>query len=93
MTKEEFVSQLERGALEAAALPVTSSILRWTADQLKRGEPAWWKPIAKAWEKRTFVAWSEAWSLYIACLHFEALSDADCELVPYFPSCGGTPEA
>ena len=93
MTKEEFVSQLERGALQSTALPVTSAILLWTADQLKRGEPAWWKPIAKAWEKRTFVAWSEAWSLYLTCLHFEALSDADCGLVPYFPSCGGTAEA
>jgi hypothetical protein len=93
MTKEEFVSQLERGALQATALPVTSAILRWTADQLKRGDPAWWKPIAKAWEKRTFVAWTEAWSLYLTCLHFEALSDAECQLVPYFPSCGGTAEA
>lgn len=93
MTKEEFVSQLERGALQATALPVTSAILLWTAEQLKRGDPAWWKPIAKAWEKRTFVAWSEAWSLYLTCLHFEALSDAECELVPYFPSCGGTAEA
>jgi len=35
----------------------------------------------------------EAWSLYLTCLHFEALSDAECPLVPYFPSCGGTPEA
>ncbi|MDP3543033.1 MAG: DUF2332 family protein [Elusimicrobiota bacterium] len=93
MTKEEFVSQLERGALSAGALPVTSAILTWTADQLKRGEPAWWKPIAKAWEKRTFIAWTEAWSLYLTCLHFEALSDAECQLVPYFPSCGGTAEA
>lgn len=93
MTKEEFVSQLERGALQAPALPVTSAILKWTADQLKRGDPAWWKPIAKAWEKRPFVAWTEAWSLYLTCLHFEALSDADCPLVPYFPSCGGTAEA
>ncbi|MBI5247116.1 MAG: DUF2332 family protein [Elusimicrobia bacterium] len=93
MTKDEFVSQLERGALGATALPVTSAILRWTADQLKRGEPAWWKGVAKAWEKRTFVAWTEAWSLYLTCLHYEALSDAECELVPYFPSCGGTAEA
>ena len=93
MTKDEFVAQLEHGALQAGALPVTSAILRWTADQLKRGDPAWWKPIAKAWEKRAFVAWSEAWSLYLTCLHFEALSDADCQLVPYFPSCGGTAEA
>ncbi len=93
MTKEEFASQLEHGALQAGALPVTSAILRWTADQLKRGEPAWWKPIAKAWEKRTFVAWNEAWGLYLPCLHFEALNDAECQLVPYFPSCGGTAEA
>ena len=93
MTKDEFVSQLERGALGASALPVTSAILRWTAAELKRGEPAWWKGVAKAWEKRTFVAWTEAWSLYLTCLHYEALSDAECELVPYFPSCGGTAEA
>ncbi len=93
MTKEEFVSQLERGALQAGALPVTSSILRWTAGRLQLGEPAWWSRVAKAWEKRTFVAWSEAWSLYLACLHLEALSDAKCPLVPYFPSCGGTAEA
>lgn len=93
MTREEFAAQLERGASQASALPVTSAILRWTSDQLKRGEPAWWKILAKAWEKRTFVAWSEAWSLYLACLHYEALSDAECPLVPYFPSCGGTAEA
>ena len=30
MTKEEFVSQLERGALQAAALPVTSAIASWS---------------------------------------------------------------
>lgn len=93
MTREEFAAQCERGALQASALPVTSSILRWTAEQLKRAEPAWWKGVAKAWEKRRFVAWSEAWSLYLACLHFEALNDAECPLVPYFPSCGGTAEA
>lgn len=93
MTKEEFVSQLERGALQAGALPVTASILKWTADQLKRGDPVWWKGISKAWEKRAFVAWTEAWSLYLTCLHFEALTDAECQLVPYFPSCGGTAEA
>ncbi|MBI4060648.1 MAG: DUF2332 family protein [Elusimicrobia bacterium] len=93
MTREEFVSQLEHGALQAAALPVTSAVLRWTAEQLKGREPAWWKPMAKAWERRSFAAWSEAWSLYLACLHFEALNDAECPLVPYFPSCGGTAEA
>lgn len=93
MTREEFAAQCERGALQASALPVTSAILRWTAEQLKRSEPAWWKGLAKAWEKRKFVAWTEAWSLYLACLHFEALNDAECPLVPYFPSCGGTAEA
>jgi hypothetical protein len=93
MTREEFVAQLERGTVQTAGLPVTSSILRWTADQLKRGEPPWWKLMAKAWEKRPFVAWAEAWGLYLSALHFEALSDADSPLVPYFPSCGGTAEA
>ncbi len=93
MTREEFAAQCERGALETSALPVTSAILRWTSEQLRKGEPAWWKGVAKAWEKRRFVAWSEAWTLYVACLHFEALNDADCPLVPYFPSCGGTAEA
>jgi|GEM_PF-3086979 len=93
MTREEFAAQLERGAALTAALPVTPAILRWTMDQLKRGEPPWWKPVAKAWEKRSFVAWSEAWGLYMTALHCEALSDADSPLVPFFPSCGGTAEA
>ncbi|MFI5350471.1 MAG: DUF2332 family protein [Elusimicrobiota bacterium] len=93
MIKGEFVAQLERGAAQASALPVTSAILRWTAEQLKRGDPPWWKAIAKAWEKRAFVAWSEAWGLYLTALHFEALNDAECPLVPFFPSCGGTGEA
>ena len=93
MIKEEFVSQLERGATQAAALPVTSAVLRWTADQLKRGDPPWWKAIAKAWDKRVFVAWTEAWGLYLTALHFEALNDAECPLVKVFPSCGGTAEA
>lgn len=92
MTREEFAAQCERGALQTSALPVTSAILRWTSEQLRKGEPPWWKGFAKAWEKRRFVAWSEAWALYIACLHFEALNDAECPLVPYFPSCGGTAE-
>lgn len=93
MTKEEFVSQLEHGASQFAGLPVSAFTLRWTAEALKRGEPPWWKAMAKAWEKRRFVAWSEAWSLYLTALHFEALSDAECPLVPFFPSCGGTAEA
>lgn len=93
MTREEFVAQLDRGAAQAGQLPVTGAVLRWTAEQLRKGEPPWWKWVAKAWEKRSFVAWSEAWSLYLTALHFEALSDADCPLVPFFPSCGGTAEA
>ncbi len=93
MTKEEFVAQLERGAGQAAGLPVTAAVLRTTAEQLKRGDPPWWKAAAKAWEKRAFVAWSEAWSLYLTALHFEALNDAESPLVPFFPSCGGTAEA
>jgi hypothetical protein len=93
LTKEEFVSQLEHGAGQASGLPVTSAILLWTAEQLKRGDPPWWKAVAKAWEKRAFVAWSEAWSLYLTALHFEALNNAQSPLVPYFPSCGGTAEA
>ncbi|MFI5346942.1 MAG: DUF2332 family protein [Elusimicrobiota bacterium] len=79
--------------MQASSLPVTSVILRWTAEQLKRGDPPWWKHVAKAWEKRQFVAWTEAWSLFLTALHFEALNDADCPLVPFFPSCGGTAEA
>ncbi|MEK7381825.1 MAG: hypothetical protein AAB262_00900, partial [Elusimicrobiota bacterium] len=86
MTKDEFVSQLEHGAAQLAGLPVSAFVLRWTAEALKRGEPPWWKSMAKAWEKRSFVAWSEAWSLYLSALHFEALSDAECPLVSYFPS-------
>lgn len=93
MTKEEFVAQLERGAASASALPVTSVLLRATAEQLKRGDPPWWLWVVKAWEKRKFVAWTEAWSLYLTALHFEALNDAECPLVPFFPSCGGTAEA
>ncbi|MBI4371305.1 MAG: DUF2332 family protein [Elusimicrobia bacterium] len=93
MTREEFSAQCERGAAQFPALPVTSAVLRWTAEQLRRGEPPWWKAAAKAWEKRVFTAWSEAWGLYLAALHFEALRDAESPLVPYFPSCGGTAEA
>ena len=93
MTKEDLVAQLERGVAQTSGLAVTSAVLRWTADELKRGDPPWWKAMAKVWEKRRFVAWSEAWGLYVAALHFEALNDAECPLVPYFPSCGGTAEA
>lgn len=76
-----------------SGLAVTSAVLAWTAAALKRGDPAWWKSVAKAWEKRNFTAWGEAWGLYLAALHFAALSDANSPLVAYFPSCGGTAEA
>jgi hypothetical protein len=93
VTREEFAAQCERAALSLPALPVSSAILKWTAEQLKRSEPAWWKTLAKAWDKRAFGGWTDPWRLYLACLHFEALNDAECPLVPYFPSCGGTAEA
>ena len=93
MTREEFVGQIERGASQASRLPVTHAVLHWLAAELKKGEPAWWKGVAKAWEKRSFVAWNEAWSLLLTAMHFEALNEAKSPLVQYFPSCGGTPDA
>lgn len=93
MTKEEFVVQLDYGAYKVSSYPVSSAVLRWCAEQLKRGEPAWWKGVAKAWEKRRLGTWSEGWGTFLAALHFEALNDADSPLVKYFPSCGGTGEA
>ncbi|MFA6318096.1 MAG: DUF2332 family protein, partial [Elusimicrobiota bacterium] len=60
---------------------------------LKKADPEWWKETSHAWEKRTFTAWDEAWTLFLTCLHFEALNNAENPLVPYFPSCGGTGEA
>jgi hypothetical protein len=93
MTKELFIAQLERAALITQNLPVTSAMVRHLAAQLKKGEPAWWPRVLKAWAKRRFVNWTEAWGLFVACIHFEALSDADNPMVRYFPSCGGTAEA
>lgn len=72
---------------------MTSAILRHLAQQLKAGDPEWWKLTLKAWEHRKFVSWNEAWTLFLAAMHYEALSDADSPLVPYFPTCGGTDEA
>ena len=93
MTKELFTAQLDRAALVTENLPVTGAMLRHVAAQLKKGDPPWWLRALKAWDKRRFVNWSEAWGLFMACIHFEALSDADNPLVRYFPSCGGTAEA
>lgn len=92
MTKDEFVAQLERGAQTSAALPVTSALLRTLAAELKKGEPDWWKQAAKAWEKRSFAAWTEAWGLFLTALHYDVLSDAEHPLFGYFPSCGGSDE-
>ena len=93
MTKEEFIGELDHAASTLTDLPVSSAMVLHLAGELKNGEPAWWKKVQKSWESRQFVAWSEAWSLFLACVHFEALSDAENPLVAYFPSCGGTPEA
>ncbi|MFA6003667.1 MAG: DUF2332 family protein [Elusimicrobiota bacterium] len=93
MTKELFFSQLERAALVTHNQPVTGAIVRYLAAELKKGDPHWWAKTCKAWEKRSFTAWTEAWGLFLTCLHYEALSDAANPMVRYFPSCGGTPEA
>lgn len=93
MTKEDFLVQLERGRDANAALPVTSSLLNHLLEALKKGDPAWWVATQKAWEKRKFVSWSEAWGLFLTGVHYEALRDEENPLVPYFPSCGGTDEA
>jgi hypothetical protein len=93
VTKEEFVGQLERAAATMGRLPVSAALVGWLSEELKRRDPPWWGAVLKAWEKRKFVAWTEAWGLFLTSLHYEALSDAQNPLVPYFPSCGGTDEA
>ena len=87
MSKELFLSQLERAALVTQSQPVTGALVRHLADVLKRGDPPWWPKVLKAWEKRKFVAWTEAWGLFLTAVHYEALSDEDNPLVRYFPSC------
>lgn len=93
LTKEHFVAQLDRAAAGMGEFPVSCGILRRLSEELKRGEPRWWLGTKKAWERREFLAWAEPWALFLSALHFEALSDADNPLVPFFPSCGGTDEA
>lgn len=93
LTRQEFVAQLERASQRVADYPVTTALLRAMAEVLKQGEPAWWLKTAKAWERRRFVAWHEPWGLFLTAVHYEALKDPENPLVPYFPSCGGTPEA
>ncbi len=93
MTKDLFLAQLERAALVTQGQPVTGAMVRHLAAELKKSEPPWWPKTIKAWEKRRFVGWTEAWVLFLTAIHYEVLSDADHPLVRYFPSCGGTPEA
>lgn len=93
MTKEEFLSQLDRAGQTMPGLPVTTALVKFLAQELRKGDPPWWKATLRAWEKRQFVAWTEAWGLFLTSVHFEVLSDADSPLVRYFPSCGGTAEA
>ena len=92
MTKEEFVAQLDRAGATLSGLPVTTAMVQWLAEALRKGDPPWWTATLKAWEKRKFVAWTEAWGLFLTAVHFEVLSDAANPLVPYFPSCEGTDE-
>ena len=91
--KAVFIQQLERAEQGASLLPVTHGMLSCLLSELKKGDPPWWKRSAKSWEKREFVHWAEAWGIFISAVHYEALSDAQNPLVPYFPSCGGTAEA
>lgn len=93
MTKQDFVAQLERAVVVTSHLPVTAAILKFVAEQLKRGDPGWWNALDHSWEKRTFHSWTEAWWLLLTCVHYEVLSDEKSPLVPFFPSCGGTDEA
>lgn len=93
MTKQEFIVQLDRGSASLPDLPVTAALLRHMSESLKKGDPEWWKRTQKAWEGRKFVAWTEAWALFLTAVHADVLGDADSPLESYFPSCGGTAEA
>ncbi|MHB2025205.1 MAG: DUF2332 family protein [Elusimicrobiota bacterium] len=93
ISRQEFLEQLQRAEAAMPGLPVSSSMVRRLADELAAGEPIWWKNAAKAWQNRRFVFWTEAWGLFLAAVHFEALNDAHHPLIRYFPSCGGTNEA
>jgi hypothetical protein len=94
LSKADFITQLDRGAATLGeALPVSSALLRYMAAALRQGDPAWWQRTQKAWESRAFVNWAEAWTLFLTAVHADALGDEESPLAPYFPSCGGTPEA
>lgn len=89
MKKTDFIDQLERAAVLAQGTSTLARILGVTAEQLKNGDPPWWRSIAPAWELRRFGFWNEACILYLTALHFEALSDAQSPLALFYPSCGG----
>ena len=93
ISKDEFIAQLDRATSAMQGLPVSSALLRQLSDGLKKGEPPWWKGVQKAWESRRFVAWTEAWGLFLTAVHYDVLGDAKSTLAAYFPSCGGTDEA
>ncbi|MBI5631064.1 MAG: DUF2332 family protein [Elusimicrobia bacterium] len=89
MTKEEFAAQCEQAAAVAKDLPLSSTVLAYLAAELKKGDPLWWRETAKAWRNRNFATWTEAWSLLLAAIHFEALNSEDSPFTECFPSCGG----
>lgn len=93
ISREDFTGVLSRAAAGLEKSPVSGAILRYCLEELKKGEPAWWKGVEKAWAKRVFNYWNEPWQLFLAAVHFEALNDEKNPLIPYFPSCGGTAEA
>ncbi len=93
VTREQFAVILGHLAAENDPYPVTSSVLRYCLETLKKGEPSWWKGVEKAFSKRIFASWQDPWDVFRTAIHFEALNDEKNPLIPYFPSCGGTAEA
>lgn len=93
MTKEIFLMQLDRAVLTMKTKPVTGALLKHISEVLRKGDPRWWPDVLRAWEKRSLATGGEAWSLFLSCVHFEAVNDADNILAPYFPSCGGACKA
>ncbi len=92
LTRDQFLSQLERALPALEGLPVSQGLVRQLSASLAKGEPVWWKSAQKAWARRSFAGWTEAWSLVLAAVHYDVLGDAKSPLRAYFPSCGGTAE-
>jgi hypothetical protein len=93
MLKEDFIGQLEHGMAMTRTLAHVSTILALTVDQLKKGEPAWWRELAVNWEMRRFAGKNEAYTLYLTALHYEALGDPLSPLAACFPTRGAIPGA